>query len=468
MAPVGLSFSPDGETIAYNPDETANITLWNLKKGEPTLKWRAHEWYVPAVFFSKDGKSLISGSSDRTVKISDLTGKELAKFDYPLGFGPSRVCAPRLSPNGKLLATATMGSGVSITIQEIPSGREWVRLRGNRDMVAWMEFSPDSSMLISASFDGAVRLWSVTRKPRENDTRTFALDRRVASGPVDSVSLSPDGRHFMTIFTNGMLSLSELPSFKESPRFFAPVNAVRSFAIAAGGKLAGYVSTNGEVVVRREDTGQTKNLGIPCANESYQRSAFSLDGKHFAKGGRKEVAVCDLETGKWRVFPAAAERNLFFLGLSPKGEKMVASYFEGTIKYWDLSKENPGVTLKGHDFQINNTAFTADEKTLISVSHEIHFWDLATGKIRQTLQPRSALFRALAISQDGTRLAVGAADGFINIWDLNSMQEVAAFPAHKRPIMDMRFLPDGNTLVSISVDEVRVWRAALPQEVDTR
>jgi hypothetical protein len=43
---------------------------------------------------------------------------------------------------------------------------------------------------------------------------------------------------------------------------------------------------------------------------------------------------------------------------------------------------------------------------------------------------------------------------------------VATLSGQTRPLMDLRFLPDGDTLVSVSVNDVRIWRAASLQEVD--
>lgn len=119
-----------------------------------------------------------------------------------------------------------------------------------------------------------------------------------------------------------------------------------------------------------------------------------------------------------------------------------------------------------HDWQVNATLLLPGEKTLVSASRQVVFWDLETGARKVALQPRAGLFRAVALSLDGSRLAAGGADGMITIWDLESMQEVATLSGHTRPLMDMRFLPDGNTLVSVSVNDVRVWRAASLHEVD--
>jgi len=72
-----------------------------------------------------------------------------------------------------------------------------------------------------------------------------------------------------------------------------------------------------------------------------------------------------------------------------------------------------------------------------------------------------------SISPDGRRLAVGAVDGLITIWDLASRQEVATLKGHERRVIHVAFLSDGNTLVSVGQEQVRVWRAASLTEADS-
>ena len=67
---------------------------------------------------------------------------------------------------------------------------------------------------------------------------------------------------------------------------------------------------------------------------------------------------------------------------------------------------------------------------------------------------------------DGRRLAIGAGDGLITIWDLASREEVATLRGHERTVDTLSFLSDGNTLVSVGLDQLRVWRAASFEEAD--
>lgn len=157
---------------------------------------------------------------------------------------------------------------------------------------------------------------------------------------------------------------------------------------------------------------------------------------------------------------------VFTIGFSPDSQKLLAGLDGGLVKVWDFSGRVQEVTLR-HDPQVNGLALLPDGRTLVSASRDIRFWDLNSSTNRMVLQPRSVMFRSVAISTNGRRLCVGAADGLVTIWDLASKQEVATLAGNSRPILGLSFLPDGNTLVSISVDEVRVWRAASLKEVDT-
>ena len=66
----------------------------------------------------------------------------------------------------------------------------------------------------------------------------------------------------------------------------------------------------------------------------------------------------------------------------------------------------------------------------------------------------------VALTPDGSRLAVGMVNGTIAILDIITFREVAVFHAFGTWIWRMAFTPDGNTLFAATLEEMRIWQAA--------
>lgn len=308
----------------------------------------------------------------------------------------------------------------------------------------------------------------------ETDHRKFPSDcDEFAGGTSPAYSLSPDGRHLLTIFTNHTFSVWELPVLREGPRHPLPVSRAATAALASGGQLAAFVAEDGNVVFWRGDTGETNWFARPTTNRT-SRAVFSADGKRFAVGGWRDVSVCDVPSGRTGFTSAIGKVGEFgdgpphSLNLSPDAQMLMAGFSSGVVRVWDFTRGAPEVTLRGHDFQVDGVALMPDRRTLVSAANDIRFWDLNSHSARMVLSPRPATFRCVAFSADGRRLAVGANDGLITIWDLASKEEVATLAGHTRTVLALSFLPDGDTLVSVGVDQIRVWRAATLQEAEAR
>jgi RNA polymerase sigma factor (sigma-70 family) len=68
-----LIFSPDGRTLATTWGRT--VVLWEVATGRPRRQLVGHAGSVGDVVFSADGRRLVSGSSDCTALVWDLTGQ---------------------------------------------------------------------------------------------------------------------------------------------------------------------------------------------------------------------------------------------------------------------------------------------------------------------------------------------------------------------------------------------------------
>src|SRR5205807_10478898 len=111
-----------------------------------------HTGVVVAVAFLPDGKTLVSGGADRTLRAWDVeTGQEKLRF----GDGKYAVGCLAVSAGGLVLA----GQGVTVRGWDALTGREVLRLSGHNDAVRCVAFSADGRRAVTGGDDRTVRIW---------------------------------------------------------------------------------------------------------------------------------------------------------------------------------------------------------------------------------------------------------------------------------------------------------------------
>lgn len=201
-----VAFSPDSSVLAVaaeirrsEPPVAGDITLWNPRTGAMTGRLAGHKDSILCVAFTPDGKQLVSGSRDGTLRVWDLeTQTEVAA----LACGEP-VLTLACSPDGKTLATG--GRERSIRLWDVPTRQLRIALQGHPREVRSLAFTPDGKRLASSGRDPSIRVWDVeSGKPVAHyQGHSFA---------VTSVAFSPDGR---TLATAGWDKLVKLWDVRE-------------------------------------------------------------------------------------------------------------------------------------------------------------------------------------------------------------------------------------------------------------
>jgi len=457
--------------------------FWQLSHRE-LQSWIAHRHAISSLAFSPDGKLLVTGSHDRTIKFWDPATGALQKT---LSRHRGAVTAIAFSPDGQLVASASQDQ--TIRLWDVASGEERGTLRGHTGPVHAVAFGSDGKLLASAGEDGSVRLWQVATQKE----RTVLTGH---AGPVWAVAFAPRGQTLASGGADHSVRCWSLEPADGPVVLKGHDKGVRAMAFAPDGKTLASGSMDQTVRLWDLATHQER-AKLKGHTDVVSTVAFSPDGRTLASGDGDPSILASLVSAKSRAtqlrekpgeiklwdVPSGQERAslrghaspVFSVAFAPHASMLASGGEDMSVILWD-SAGTEQLTLTGHTGEVNSVAFAADGGMLISGGddHTIRVRDIATGRELTVLRNHTGPVKTVAFSPDGRLFASGSGDRTVKLWDAQTRQELGTLKGHKYTLRVVAFSPDGRTLATGSGDfgkqaaplpgEVKLWDVASRRE----
>ena len=131
--------------------------MWDVATKELKKTFTVKQWgRINAVFFSADGRILMSGNPDGTVRLwHTATGQIKMK----LTGHTHRVTGAMFSPDGKTIVSVSLDS--TVRLWSADTGRLIKTFKGHARWINDVTFSPDGKTIASGGVDGTVLLWQL-------------------------------------------------------------------------------------------------------------------------------------------------------------------------------------------------------------------------------------------------------------------------------------------------------------------
>jgi WD40 repeat protein len=200
--------------------------------------------------------------------------------------------------------------------------------------------------------------------------------------------------------------------------------------------------------------------------------AFAQDGQTLALavgGGRPHVELRGVENGS---AVATIDHPAIAVAFLMPDTLMSVDALGRTATAWDISDRwtlertiGTGDAASPLSDRVNALAFSPDRRLLATGAGEptrggeVKLWDVGSGAlVREVKDAHSDAVLCLAFSRDGARLASGAADRFVRVFEVGTGRRLQSLEGHAHHVLGVAFRADGRTLVSGAADgQTKLW-----------
>jgi WD40 repeat protein len=449
-APRFLSLYGQSVVGVIPSGDKSSIVVWDWQAGSDPVQ-RAFSYYneITQVYVDEQARTVSIAWDKELTKYSLVDGSLLGQLPEQVDWAKDVA----ISPGGRWITTAGSDGRVLVwpaKSREIPN-RPTYEFLAHHGSATQVEYMRDDTVVMSVGLDGTVRRWELPKVVRfdqhlnwvngmdlsrdgsllvtaSSDDKAFVIDRHDLSKPVATVSsemsllgvrFDPTDPH--RVFTLGV-NATEPELWRWDGGNPERVQIYAKPPLSASDYLASLAISPNGLVVAGVDTSGTVHLWDALTGK-LRPDSYSLDS------GPSEHAVA----------------------FDPSSRLIAATGSEG-VRVWRLDTTEPPMRLP-HP-HANGVAFDPSGRRLVSTAQDgsVNIWT-RDGKLEEGFKAHDDPSSNPSFSKDGNLLAVGTAEGLVEVWDVHSGVTVMLDRHHSDSVSSVVFLPgDRSRLVSASLD----------------
>jgi WD40 repeat protein len=364
---IRIDLSADGKTAVTLGrrifGRAGGLVLWNLELGEP-IRWTdAAQWIRTVCINPEDATVFAGGEGGQLAQWHLETGQPVQSFTGHADAVQSICC----SRDGRLLFSA--GHDGTVRSWDVASGKALRSFNGHRGEVKSLAISDDGRRLLSGSSDRTMILW---------DTGTGEALCTYLSNQIEEVALSRDGRHAVSVAHVDGFAVWDVDTGQSVRMIDWRLEGILDACFTPDGSRVVTVSKPNTLTIWNIDEAR------PVAAVRYRSGLFGVqvklspDGRRALILGGDRLYLYDIDPSReLRALQRRGRTSVKQACLSPDGSSALASYTDGALVLWDLRSGGA------------MTEF------------------FTTGP-------------ATAIDWQGSRIALGDADGIVSLWELHN------------------------------------------------